>query len=206
MPPLVAAVVILAGLTGCDLTGVGDLVAAIEVEVWVGQEGIPGVAVGLYEPEGSEPLVEDTTGPAGSVLLDDLSAGNYEVGVVVSDSIPLAGGQPERVPVSVFGGQTVTMQFQLTPASDVVLVHLTADTTFSPAELTIERGKTVRWFNDAAVTHTVTPDGHTEWTAATLDGAGESFTHRFEFEGTFSYYSEPYLGQGMTGTITVVAP
>lgn len=86
---------------------------------------------------------------------------------------------------------------------DVVEVRLTSDLTFSPAEVTIEPGMTVRWVNDADIFHTVTPDGHSEWTNQEMSTAGETFEHTFSNEGSYPYYCEPHLSQGMTGTITV---
>lgn len=87
--------------------------------------------------------------------------------------------------------------------SDAVEVHLTSSRTFSPADLTIEAGTTVRWVNDAAIFHTITPDGHTEWTRQEMSSAGQTFEHTFSSEGTFPYFCEPHQAEGMTGTITV---
>lgn len=84
-------------------------------------------------------------------------------------------------------------------------VHLTSGLQFTPADLTIEPGTTVRWVNDASIFHTITPDGHSEWERATMTTAGDDFTHTFEAEGEFPYYCEPHLSQGMTGTVTVQA-
>ncbi len=51
--------------------------------------------------------------------------------------------------------------------------------------------------------HTVTPQGHTEWSAANLSSNGSTFVHTFDTPGTYAYYCQPHLGQGMTGTVTV---
>jgi plastocyanin len=85
-----------------------------------------------------------------------------------------------------------------------VEVHLTSGVTFSPATLTVEPGTTVRWVNSASLFHTVTPDGHNEWAHRDMPADAE-FEHTFTTEGTFPYYCEPHLSQGMTGTITVQA-
>ena len=86
--------------------------------------------------------------------------------------------------------------------SGVVEVAAMGDLTFSPADVTIEPGTTVRWVNNSDLFHTVTPDGHSEWSHQDL-ASGATFEHTFETEGTFPYYCEPHLSQGMTGTITV---
>ena len=84
----------------------------------------------------------------------------------------------------------------------VVEVQLTASATFSPAEITIAPGTTVRWVNDSNLFHTVTPDGHDEWSSRDMP-AGEVFEHTFTAEGTYPYYCEPHLESGMTGTVVV---
>ncbi len=74
---------------------------------------------------------------------------------------------------------------------------------FSPSALTISAGTAVRWMNVGTMLHTVTPDNPSDWTAASLDDQGDIFVHTFNDPGTYEYYCEPHLGQGMTGTITV---
>ena len=89
--------------------------------------------------------------------------------------------------------------------NSVVEVNLTSGLAFTPADLTIEVGTTVRWVNDAAMFHTITPDGHSEWSRQEMTSAGQTFEHTFGSEGTFPYYCEPHQAQGMAGTITVEA-
>lgn len=88
----------------------------------------------------------------------------------------------------------------------VVEIHLTTGFTFSEAELTIEPGTTVEWINDDDIFHTITPDGHSEWTRREMSVEGETFRHTFDTEGVFPYLCEPHESQGMTATITVEAP
>ena len=49
----------------------------------------------------------------------------------------------------------------------------------------------------------MTPDGHSEWTSATIADNGDTFIHTFDTPGTYQYFCQPHVGQGMTGTITV---
>lgn len=86
---------------------------------------------------------------------------------------------------------------------DVTVINLTSSLTFSPDDVTISPGTTVRWVNQADIAHTVTPDGHSEWTRWTTTTSGESFEHTFDTEGTFEYFCEPHLDDGMTGVIRV---
>jgi plastocyanin len=93
------------------------------------------------------------------------------------------------------------------PDPNVVTIRLTSILRFSPAEVEISPGTTVRWVNDAAIFHTVTPDNANQpgvWQRQTTSTAGEVFRHTFTQAGqTYTYHCEPHLAQGMVGTIRV---
>ncbi len=72
--------------------------------------------------------------------------------------------------------------------------------TFSPNELTIRVGDTVRWTNRDSVNHTTTSDDGTTWDSDFL-GKDQSFSFTFTSVGTFPYHCSPH--PFMTGTITV---
>jgi plastocyanin len=74
---------------------------------------------------------------------------------------------------------------------------------FSQRELRIAPGTTVRWRNSTSTFHTVTPDGHAQWSEWQTAGVGETFEVRFDQVGTFSYYCLPHRALGMTGTVIV---
>jgi plastocyanin len=74
---------------------------------------------------------------------------------------------------------------------------------FSPPELHIEVGTTVRWTNTTSNFHTVTPDGHTAWIEWQTAGEGETFEVMFDEAGAYPYYCVPHRGLGMAGTIIV---
>lgn len=86
---------------------------------------------------------------------------------------------------------------------EVIEVRLLSDLRFSPADITIEPGTTVRWINTSNVFHTVTPQGHNEWERFTTFNAGETFEHTFEALGSFPYFCEPHVSLGMVGSVTV---
>lgn len=82
---------------------------------------------------------------------------------------------------------------------------------FSPPNVTINVGDTVRWNDVNGMHDTVSgssgvPSG--EWNSNTQFGrlmrAGESFSHTFNRSGTFPYYCTPHWEIGMVGTITVL--
>jgi plastocyanin len=77
---------------------------------------------------------------------------------------------------------------------------------FSQADLTIAPNTLVRWVNTTGTTHTVTPDGHSEWADTSLPDMGDTFEHVFRTEGSFPYYCTPHRSFGMVGTVTVQAP
>ncbi len=91
-------------------------------------------------------------------------------------------------------------------------VKMTGDYEFVPSSFTIKQGDSVKWvlvkgYHEIA-SGTVTegddgmegaPDGL--WDSGKM--ATESFTYTFNTTGTFPYYCDAHLDQGMTGTITV---
>jgi len=74
-----------------------------------------------------------------------------------------------------------------------------ADSAFSPLQLTVAVGTTVRWVNQDSVAHTVT-SGVSDGTAATADGTfdsgfvnpGDTFTYTFTEAGEFDYFCTPH--------------
>jgi plastocyanin len=70
---------------------------------------------------------------------------------------------------------------------------------FSPANLTVAVGSTVKWTNNDAMAHTVTSDNGS-FDSGNI-AAGASYSRMFSTVGTFSYHCT--IHPGMTGTITV---
>lgn len=86
--------------------------------------------------------------------------------------------------------------------------------TFSPQNLTIVAGDTVRW-TWASSGHTVTSGTggvadnkfcsptDTSCATAPTTNSGGTYSHTFTTAGSFPYFCRPHAGAGMTGTITV---
>jgi plastocyanin len=80
---------------------------------------------------------------------------------------------------------------------------------FSPANITIPRGTTVKWTNTGNVLHTVTSgtgSGAGGNAGAIFDSqlpAGGTFSHTFAVAGTFPYFCRIHEFMNMRGTITV---
>ncbi len=99
-----------------------------------------------------------------------------------------------------------------TPSETTHIVEMTGDYEFVPSSLTIKQGDSVKWVlikgNHEIASGTVTegsdgmegtPNGL--WDSGKMDTG--SFTYTFNTTGTFPYYCDSHLDQGMTGTITV---
>lgn len=86
--------------------------------------------------------------------------------------------------------------------STVDTVRLTGST-FEPSSLTVRPGRTVVWVNTTSLVHTVTPEGHNQWTSRTSGSPGEVLRVTFNSAGTFPYVCEPHRSAGMTGRIVV---
>lgn len=192
------------GDDGGDITDPGSDTGAIRATVTQDGTAAPGVTVRLYTAGGSSAQSTQTTGGDGNATFGSLSPGGYDVEVVLPAGTELVEGAPRRS-VTAQAGATATVTFALASeaAGDVVEVVVRGNLTFSPEELTIEPGTTVRWRNEEAMLHTITPDGHTEWNEGTVTGAGDVFTHTFTSAGTFPYFCAPHLSAGMTGVVTV---
>ncbi|MEJ2696118.1 MAG: plastocyanin/azurin family copper-binding protein [Candidatus Sulfobium sp.] len=82
---------------------------------------------------------------------------------------------------------------------------------FSPSDLTINVGDTVRWTNPTGTLHTTTSGqgcssstSGAVWDSGTMSN-GDSFSVTFDQPGTNPYHCTFHCGLGMTGTITVIA-
>lgn len=191
------------GAGGRGGTGVVEPAA---IEATVTADGAPrsGVSVRLFEPDARSELTSAVTGSAGTVIFSNLGAGAYEVEVDVPADFDLAANELARKAVAVPAGQVATVSFGLVSIPTGGTVEVTLDypeLTFSPADLTVGRGTTVRWRNAADVYHTITPEGHTEWQRVEVDRTDQTFSHTFHTVGDFPYLCEPHTQ--MTGSITV---
>ncbi|MGH9173505.1 MAG: plastocyanin/azurin family copper-binding protein [Vicinamibacterales bacterium] len=183
--------------------------APAQIRVTVSADGSnhAGVTTRLFAAGGSSAIATLTTGSSGTATFTNLDPGDYDVEVTAPSGFELASGESGRKPVTATSGQTANVSFALASTGgggQIVEVRLTANLTFVPAQVTISPGQTIRWVNEAAAPdHTVTPDGHSEWTSQPMTDAGQTFEHTFNSAGSFPYFCEPHLSQGMTGTITV---
>lgn len=177
--------------------------ASIRAEVTEDGAAAQGVTVRLFNGGAGTARATQQTAANGATTFGSLAAGTYDVEVSVPPGFVLATGEQGKKSLTLAVSQADTVAFALetAPPSDTVFVNATGSLTFSPANVTINVGQTVKWTNTSTFTHNVTPVGHSEWTAATLSGNGSTFVHTFDTAGSFPY--ECTIHNGMTGTVTV---
>jgi plastocyanin len=93
------------------------------------------------------------------------------------------------------------------PRTLTTTVHLQASA-FSPAAVDINCSTTVRWVNDLAVEHTITPDNPSQlgaWESKVMPAVvNTEFVLRFNVPGVYNYHCT--IHSGMTGRVTVTTP
>ena len=100
------------------------------------------------------------------------------------------------------------------PGATTHIVEMTGNYEFVPSSLTIKQGDSVKWIliekehEVASGTVIEGPDGREGvpdglWDSGTLRTTKENFTYTFNSTGTFPYYCDAHLDQGMIGSITV---
>ena len=132
---------------------------------------------------------------------------------------PTQGGAPPTVvgrsqPTSAASGsQPATGTATPQPAARSTV---TANRTFEPPSITVNAGDTVQWVNAGRAPQTVTgdpakvqnkadailPSGAQPWDSGTIN-TGQTFAHRFDTPGEYTYTSLPAEGQGLVGRISV---
>ena len=190
---------------GTDDNGGTDPVTTGTIAVTVRVDGATqaGVLVQRFAPGSSTLAAAVSTNNNGVATFSAVEAGNWDVEVVLPSGFELDQGEQGRKSVTVVASQTTSASFNLVDAFTGETIEANGSLQFSPSALTITAGTAVRWINASSVLHTVTPDGHSEWTAATLSDNGSTFVHTFSTPGTYQYFCQPHVGSGMTGTITV---
>lgn len=164
----------------------------------------PGVTTRLFASGGSSVTATQVTGTDGRASFADVPAGTHDVDIEVPEGYSLDVDEEARKSIDVTAGATANVDFDLVEDNPGEVVEITASgTSFSSADVTISPGTTVRWINGDGMEHTVTPDGHSEWSSASLSSEGAIFEHTFESTGEFPYDCIPHLSQGMSGIIRV---
>ena len=147
-----------------------------------------------------------TTAANGTYVFEDLAPGSYTVTLTLPAGFVLAQGEAAAKAATVVAGQTATVNWSAAAENGTDVTVVTASgTSFTPANVTIPVGGTVRWVVNNG-SHTVTPDNPGQagaWTGTGLLNAGAQFEHTFTAAGEFDYHCIPHQSLGMTGTVTV---
>lgn len=154
-----------------------------------------------------------TTDGTGQFRFDALSPATYTLTLTAPTGFDLAAGETPSKSAVVQAGRTTTLDWGLerpTGGQQVREIRLTAGQEFSPATLAIPAGTTVRWINESAMFHTVTPENESQpgvWSRRTTNSSGVVFEHTFRTGGqTYRYRCEPHSSgftSGMVGVIQV---
>ena len=198
--------VALASCGGDDNGGNGtepETTGTIAVTVNADGSAQSGVTVTLYASGSNSITSTETTGNNGVATFSNVEEGTWDVEVTPGADLELDAGEDARKSVTVTAGTTANASFALVDTFEGEEIMATDNPSFSVTNLTISAGTAVRWINAGQMLHTVTPDGHNEWSSADLSSNGSTFTHTFDTPGTYDYYCQPHLGQNMTGTVTV---
>jgi plastocyanin len=147
-----------------------------------------------------------TTDAAGQYAFAGVAAGNHTLTITLPAGYELEAGQTAAKPVAVAAGQTASVGWSLRrtgPAPQSVEVQMGAGD-FTPSDVSIGVGGTVRWVNATATAHTITPNTPSQpgaWASQNISGQGTVFSHTFGTAGTFNYNCA--LHAGMTGVVRV---
>lgn len=179
----------------------GGTTGAIVGTVSSSGTGVPGAGVALSGAGSGN----TTTSATGTYSFNNLVPGTYTVTLTLPAGFALAGGEPAAKQATVAAGATATVNWSATGSGDDVTTVTLSGTSFTPGNVTISVGETVRWVVSSG-SHTVTPDtpGQTGvWAGTGQLGTGDTFEHTFTTAGDFDYHCIPHQSLGMTGTITV---
>jgi plastocyanin len=145
-----------------------------------------------------------TNGANGSFTFSDVPAGTQTVTITVPGNFAMATGQTAARQVTVTGGQTTTANFALALQNPAAVVEISLlGTSFSPADVSIAPGTTVRWVNGDGQAHTVTPNNSSQagvWARQASATSGAIFLHTFPGAGEYGYHCEPHQAQGTRRT------
>lgn len=179
-----------------DLATPAPTTGIVAGSVREGQAGVAGATVTLTATGVTRATASAVSG---SYQFADVAPGAYNVRLSLPSGYGLAQGEVVDKTANVTVGQTATVNFSIVNLTPTTVVDALS-ASFSPSEVTVNRGARVRWVNNSGTLHNVTPSGHSEWALGDL-ASGSVFEHIFNAAGTFSYLCS--LHAGMTGVVRV---
>ncbi|CAN5652427.1 hypothetical protein BH23GEM6_BH23GEM6_11710 [soil metagenome] len=193
-------------LSSCGSEGGGGtapvVAGSISGTAVAGGSGVAGAQIALSSG-GSQ-----TTGTSGQFTFSNVPAGSHTLTIAPPTGFQLEAGEAASKPVNLTVGQSATVNFSLrastgNPAQSAEISL--APSSFTPADVTVARGGTVRWVNGASIAHTITPANSSQdgvWQSQNIPAQqGFSFSHTFTTAGVYNYSC--ILHAGMVGVIRV---
>lgn len=147
-----------------------------------------------------------STNEQGAFTFSNVALGAKSLTLAPPDGFTLGAGEAAEKSATVTAGGTATVNWKVqlvNTAPRSVDVEM-GSVTFSPRDVVIPVGSTIRWVNATSVTHTVTPNNPSQagaWQDVTVSGTGTVFSHTFGSPGTYPYVCR--LHAGMTGVVRV---
>ena len=175
--------------------GGGPTTGTISGTVSATSGGIPNVVINL-----TGVTAPQTTNASGQYSFTNVTPGERTLTLSVPAGFTLAAGQTAQKSTTVTAGQTATVNWTLEAESGGTVTAVSMqNTAFSPANVTIAVGGTVRWTNMDPIAHNVRGDNNA-FSSANLQQNG-TFSFTFNSAGSFPYQCT--LHTGMNGTVTV---
>ena len=181
---------------------------------------------------GDDSNAKDMAGPrdmAANVVVDMASVGAVDMAGAVVDMAGAAGDLSAQPDLAGGGGGDMAQKIDMMAPSDgansivdgsngpktvTVTVGPNNTTTFSPPNVTLAVGDSIKWVWAAAGHNVVSGTNgvadnkfcsplNNMCAAAPTSPAGASWSFTFKAAGVFPYFCKPHFNAGMTGTITV---
>jgi hypothetical protein len=166
---------------------------------------VGGVLISLRGPSGQQ--VEAMTPNDGAVRFEELDEGAWEIDVSPPRYFEIRAADPASRALELSARDTVRFDAFLAPIVDpgTRLIRV-RDEVFDPARAFVLPGTWVLWVNQSSQRHSLTPDGHAEWSAAVLGAPGETFGAVMNNPGVYELFSEFGPDSGMRGVVEVDTP
>ncbi len=149
-------------------------------------------AGGILRHVTSESIATALYGSAWNTKIDDVPDGffsNYSIGTAIESSSSYSSTSESAAAVNINTDKSLTVPLSINITSNG----------YSPIDVTISAGETVRFTNTDTEKHTATADD-LSWGTGTMEAAG-TFTHRFVEAGTYTFFDS--YDSGNTGAIYV---
>lgn len=189
--------------TGTNGNGNGEEPSSVLGTVSHGGAGVGAVEVVLRNGPGADRQI--ITENNGTFSFTNVEAGGWEIAFTLPAYFQLADGQQGVRNVVAPGGSSATVDLTLSPVAAPQSIEISmGPVSFQDDDVTVLPGSTVTWVNGGNVSHTITPEGHSEWTSGSVSNTGDRFQVVLNNPGDWDYFCQPHLSQGMTGVVRVV--